>query len=261
MVHGCRRGWLTSLRRTTILPSRTRMYSWREPSCMRNISACLKCERARRSCILEPCGGHRTAILAELPGSGGKVLGYEVPPALPGRATTNPPHYTQVEVEHGSGSRADLPFGHRIYVNAGRHISTRLGFRHASRAASSFAAAADRRLRRDAARLPRRERRCVVRTLRSRRWLHALPGIAERSSGPAARGSVHEGLSGAAPRPTRAVGKDPGSGGRLETDVWLADLEDLNRVTDGDGAGALRHQVLAEHHAAGRVLAVAGERA
>ena len=72
MVHGCRRGWLTSLRRTTILPSRTRMYSWREPSCMRDVSACLKCERARRSCILEPCGGHRTAILAELPGSGGK---------------------------------------------------------------------------------------------------------------------------------------------------------------------------------------------
>ncbi|MBV8752336.1 MAG: methyltransferase domain-containing protein [Hyphomicrobiales bacterium] len=66
------------------------------------------------------CGtGYYTAILAELVGPTGKVIGYEVDPQLAARAVDNLAPWGNVEVRCVSGVAGDLPPCDAIYVNAG----------------------------------------------------------------------------------------------------------------------------------------------
>jgi protein-L-isoaspartate(D-aspartate) O-methyltransferase len=66
------------------------------------------------------CGtGYYTAILAQLIGPAGKVIGYEVDPQLAGRATDNLSRRRNVEIRCVSGVAGDLPRCDAIYVNAG----------------------------------------------------------------------------------------------------------------------------------------------
>jgi len=66
------------------------------------------------------CGtGYYTAILAELVGRAGKVIGYEIDPDLARRAIENLAPRANVEVRRASGVADDLPRCDGIYVNAG----------------------------------------------------------------------------------------------------------------------------------------------
>jgi len=66
------------------------------------------------------CGtGYYTAILAQLVGPTGKVIGYEVNADLASRAGNNLAPWTNVEVRCASGVAGTLPKGDAIYVNAG----------------------------------------------------------------------------------------------------------------------------------------------
>jgi protein-L-isoaspartate(D-aspartate) O-methyltransferase len=61
--------------------------------------------------------GYYTAILAELVGTSGAVIAYEIAPAIAERAAANLGAYPQVEVHARSGA-ADLPHADAIYVSA-----------------------------------------------------------------------------------------------------------------------------------------------
>jgi protein-L-isoaspartate(D-aspartate) O-methyltransferase len=61
--------------------------------------------------------GYYTAILAELVGTGGRVIAYEVAPDIAKRAAANLARYPQVEVRAHSGVE-DLAEAHALYVNA-----------------------------------------------------------------------------------------------------------------------------------------------
>lgn len=63
--------------------------------------------------------GYYTALLAHLVSPGGKVIAYEIDPALAGRATANLSDLTHVTVHPRSGAEAPLPSCNLIYVNAG----------------------------------------------------------------------------------------------------------------------------------------------
>jgi len=66
------------------------------------------------------CGtGYYSAILALLVGPTGKVIGYEIEPALAARAAENLRPWENVEVCSASGTRGELPSCDVIYVNAG----------------------------------------------------------------------------------------------------------------------------------------------
>jgi protein-L-isoaspartate(D-aspartate) O-methyltransferase len=66
------------------------------------------------------CGtGYYTAILAELVGRAGKVIGYEIDPDLARRASENLAPWVNVEVRCASGVVDGLPRCDAIYVNAG----------------------------------------------------------------------------------------------------------------------------------------------
>jgi protein-L-isoaspartate(D-aspartate) O-methyltransferase len=66
------------------------------------------------------CGtGYYTAILAQLVGPAGKVIGYEVDAGLAGRAIDNLARWRNVEVRCASGVAAGLPSCDAVYVNAG----------------------------------------------------------------------------------------------------------------------------------------------
>ncbi len=66
------------------------------------------------------CGvGYYTAILAELVGEGGAVIGYELEPDLVGKATDNLHNWRAARVEQRSGCDGPLPASDVIYVNAG----------------------------------------------------------------------------------------------------------------------------------------------
>ena len=66
------------------------------------------------------CGtGYYTAILAELVGPAGKVIGYEVDADLARRAVDNLTPWRNVEIRCASGITDDLPRCDGIYVNAG----------------------------------------------------------------------------------------------------------------------------------------------
>lgn len=66
------------------------------------------------------CGtGYYTAILAQLVGPTGKVIGYEVDPQLAARAVDNLAPWRNVEVRRASGVIGGLPRCDAIYVNAG----------------------------------------------------------------------------------------------------------------------------------------------
>ena len=62
--------------------------------------------------------GYYSAILAELVGSGGKVMAYEIETDLADRARRNLSHLPNVQVIVASGCAADLPPSDLIYVNA-----------------------------------------------------------------------------------------------------------------------------------------------
>jgi protein-L-isoaspartate(D-aspartate) O-methyltransferase len=62
--------------------------------------------------------GYYTAILAELVGSDGKVIAYEIETELADRARHNLSHLPNVQVIGGSGCAAALPPADIIYVNA-----------------------------------------------------------------------------------------------------------------------------------------------
>ena len=61
--------------------------------------------------------GYYTAILAELAGTKGRVIAYEIAPDIARRAAANLARYRQVEVRARSGVE-DLPKADAIYVNA-----------------------------------------------------------------------------------------------------------------------------------------------
>jgi protein-L-isoaspartate(D-aspartate) O-methyltransferase len=63
--------------------------------------------------------GYYTAILANLVGTGGNVVGYELEPDLAARARENLRYLANVQVISGSASDAALPNADVIYVNAG----------------------------------------------------------------------------------------------------------------------------------------------
>ena len=66
------------------------------------------------------CGtGYYTAILADLVGPSGKVVGYEIEPTLGHHAIENLKPWDNVEVRIASGVDSDLPRCDAIYVNAG----------------------------------------------------------------------------------------------------------------------------------------------
>jgi protein-L-isoaspartate(D-aspartate) O-methyltransferase len=66
------------------------------------------------------CGtGYYTAILAELVGPNGKIIGYEIDPDLAARAIDNLAPWRNVEVRCASGVVDGLPRADAIYVNAG----------------------------------------------------------------------------------------------------------------------------------------------
>jgi len=63
--------------------------------------------------------GYYTAILARLVGASGRVVAYEIEPALAARATENLAETRFVEVVAGSGAVEGLPPADAIYVSAG----------------------------------------------------------------------------------------------------------------------------------------------
>jgi protein-L-isoaspartate(D-aspartate) O-methyltransferase len=63
--------------------------------------------------------GYYTALLADLVGSTGRVLGLEIEPDLAERAAANLAHIPWVEVASRSGLAPNLPTSTVIYVNAG----------------------------------------------------------------------------------------------------------------------------------------------
>jgi protein-L-isoaspartate(D-aspartate) O-methyltransferase len=66
------------------------------------------------------CGtGYYSAILAQLVGSSGKVIAYEIEPELARRAADNLKPWDNVEVRAASGTEGGLPRCDAIYVNAG----------------------------------------------------------------------------------------------------------------------------------------------
>jgi protein-L-isoaspartate(D-aspartate) O-methyltransferase len=66
------------------------------------------------------CGtGYYTAILAQLVGPKGKVIGYEINPDLAARAVDNLAPWRNVEIRCASGVADGLPRCDAIYVNAG----------------------------------------------------------------------------------------------------------------------------------------------
>lgn len=66
------------------------------------------------------CGtGYYTAVLAQLVGPAGKVIGYEIDPDLARRAGDNLAPWGNVEVRCASGVVDDLPRCDAVYVNAG----------------------------------------------------------------------------------------------------------------------------------------------
>jgi protein-L-isoaspartate(D-aspartate) O-methyltransferase len=66
------------------------------------------------------CGtGYYSAILAQLVGSSGKVIAYEIEPELARRAAHNLKPWDNVEVRAASGTEGALPRCDAIYVNAG----------------------------------------------------------------------------------------------------------------------------------------------
>jgi protein-L-isoaspartate(D-aspartate) O-methyltransferase len=64
-------------------------------------------------------GGYYTAVLAELVGPSGKVIGYEIEPVLAARAVEALKPWRSVRIEPVSGTAAELPPADAIYVNAG----------------------------------------------------------------------------------------------------------------------------------------------
>lgn len=62
--------------------------------------------------------GYYTAILAELVGPDGRVIAYEIDPALAARAATNLLAWPQAELRPRSGVADGLPVADAIYVNA-----------------------------------------------------------------------------------------------------------------------------------------------
>lgn len=66
------------------------------------------------------CGvGYYTAIIAQVVGSTGRVLGVEVDPLLAVRARANLAYLPQVEVMHADGSSVGLTNADAIFINAG----------------------------------------------------------------------------------------------------------------------------------------------
>jgi protein-L-isoaspartate(D-aspartate) O-methyltransferase len=63
--------------------------------------------------------GYYSAILAELTGSKGNVIAYEIDDVLVHRATHNLSNYANVSVKHESGTDGQLPSCDIVYVNAG----------------------------------------------------------------------------------------------------------------------------------------------
>jgi protein-L-isoaspartate(D-aspartate) O-methyltransferase len=63
--------------------------------------------------------GYYTALLAHLVSPGGKVVAYEIEPALAERAAANLADLEHVTVHSRSGTEAPLPSCNLIYVNAG----------------------------------------------------------------------------------------------------------------------------------------------
>jgi len=63
--------------------------------------------------------GYYTAVLARLTAPGGKVLAYEIEPALADLATANLSDLEHVTVYSRSGAEGPLPACNLIYVNAG----------------------------------------------------------------------------------------------------------------------------------------------
>jgi len=63
--------------------------------------------------------GYYTAILAELVGTTGSLVAYEIEPDLAARAEHNLSSWSNVTVEHRSGAKGPLPDCDAIYVSAG----------------------------------------------------------------------------------------------------------------------------------------------
>lgn len=63
--------------------------------------------------------GFYTALLAELVGPQGRVIGYEIEADLAARAKANLAHWPQAEVRSASGTATALPQADVIYVSAG----------------------------------------------------------------------------------------------------------------------------------------------
>lgn len=63
--------------------------------------------------------GYYTAVLAELTGTSGAVIAYEIEEDLAQRAATNLSSWTNVSVVHHSGSEGALPACDVVYVSAG----------------------------------------------------------------------------------------------------------------------------------------------
>lgn len=62
--------------------------------------------------------GYYTAMLAQLVGASGAVVGYEIDAAIAARAKTNLRDYPNVAIEARSGVAPDLPDADAVYVNA-----------------------------------------------------------------------------------------------------------------------------------------------
>lgn len=62
--------------------------------------------------------GYYTAMLAQLVGASGAVVGYEIDAAIAARAKTNLRDYPNIAIEARSGVAPDLPDADAVYVNA-----------------------------------------------------------------------------------------------------------------------------------------------
>jgi len=81
--------------------------------------AALRIEPGETAVHVGAGSGYYSALLAELVGQTGSIVAYEVEEELAQRAVTNLASYSNVAVEHRSGSEGPLPSCDIIYVSAG----------------------------------------------------------------------------------------------------------------------------------------------